>query len=123
MENEEKYITLSLVLLKRKFKAILLPNIYTATKKCLIPTRDTDLVLHRIQQYLGLKQYTIPVNNSTPERKRCDPLVGWGPQGSACVHLFLCHTSMCPVGFQSYLQTCEEDPTFQVCQENIPYCF
>lgn len=36
MENEEKYITLSFVLLKRKFKAILLPNIYTATKTCLI---------------------------------------------------------------------------------------
>lgn len=30
---------------------------------------------------------------------------------------------MCPVGFQSYLQTCEEDPSFQVCQENIPYRF
>lgn len=33
MENEEKYITLSFVLLERKFKASLLPNIYTATKK------------------------------------------------------------------------------------------
>lgn len=97
MENEKKYITLSFVLLTRKFKAILLPNIYTATKKCLIQTRDTDLVLHRIQQYLGLKQYTIPVNDSTPERKRCDPLVGWGPQVSTCVHLFVFHTRMCPI--------------------------
>lgn len=94
---KKKYITLSFVLLKRKFKAILLPNIYTATKKCLIQTRDTDLVLHRIQQYLGLKQYTIPVNDSTPERKRCDPLVGWGPQVSTRVQLFVFHTRMCPI--------------------------
>lgn len=48
MEHEEKYIALSFVLSERKFKAILLPNMYTATKKkCLILTRDTDLVLHR----------------------------------------------------------------------------
>lgn len=33
MEHEEKYITLSFVLSERKFKAILLPNMYTATKK------------------------------------------------------------------------------------------
>lgn len=44
-----------------------------------------DLVLHRTQQYLGLKQYTIPVNNSTPERKCHDPLVRWFPQVSTCV--------------------------------------
>lgn len=44
-----------------------------------------NLVLHRIQQYLGLKQYTIPVNNSTPKRKQHDPLVRWFPQVSTCV--------------------------------------
>lgn len=79
-----------------------------------------NLVLHRIQQYLGLKQYTIPVDESTPKRKH-DPLVRWYSQISTCV-LFFFHTRICPVGFQSYLQTSEEDPRFQVCQENIPYC-
>ena len=85
---------------------------FTQQLKVLIQTRNTDLVLHRIQQHLGLKQYTIPVNKSTPEGKRGDPLVRWYPQASTCVHLFLFHTRMCPVGFQDYLQTCEEDPSF-----------
>lgn len=89
MWNKEN--TYLFVLLKRKFKATLLPNIYTATKKCWNQTRNTELVLHRIQQYLGLKQYTIPVNNSTPESKCCDPSVRWYPQGSTRAHrFFLC---------------------------------
>ena len=61
---------------------------------------------------MGLKQYTIPVNKGTPERKR-----GGAPDKMVATSKHLCssiwfHTRMCPVGFQDYLQTCEEDPSF-----------
>lgn len=117
MWNKEN--TLSFVLLTRNSKLFCFLT-FTQQLKMLNSDKRYDLVLHRIQQYLGLKQNTIPVDESTPKRKR-DPLVRWYSQVSTCV-LFFFHTRICPVRFQSYLQTSEEDPSFQVCQENIPYC-
>lgn len=81
-----KGITLSFALLKRKkVKATLLPNVLHSKWKGLIPTRDTGLVLHGKQQYLGLEQCTIPVDKSIHPRKKESMVVRllrWQPQVS-----------------------------------------
>jgi hypothetical protein len=83
MWNKEN--TLSFVLLKRKFKATLLPNNYTAIKNVefrqeIQPSTTQDT------KYLDLKQYTIPVDNSTPKKKT---LWSVGKVVSTSKHLYL----------------------------------
>lgn len=99
----------------------MLSNICTETKNIKI-RRDTSVILHKIHQYWGLGQHTIPVNKST--RKKWTQF--FFEMLSAIKHLVLLpfpffHIRLYPVAFQRsiYIGVSEEDPSFQVCQENI----
>lgn len=99
----------------------MLSNICTETKNIKI-RHGTSVVLHKIHQYWGLGQHTIPVNKST----QTEWMQSFFEMLSAIKHLVHLpfpsfHIRLYSVAFQRSIYTgvSEEDPSFQVCQENI----